>query len=106
VARILTLNGPNLNLLGTREPGVYGTTTLADIEAAVRRLARELHCQVRFRQHNGEGDLVEALARRGLGGRRGLQPGGLQPYQRGASRRHCRHPASRDGGACVQHPRA
>lgn len=61
MTRVLILNGPNLNLLGTREPGVYGAGTLAEIEAAVRRLARRLRCEVRFRQHNGEGELIEAL---------------------------------------------
>ena len=61
MTRILVLNGANLNLLGTREPGVYGTATLADVEAELRRLARSLGCQVRFQQFNGEGELVTAL---------------------------------------------
>jgi 3-dehydroquinate dehydratase-2 len=61
VPHVLVLNGPNLNLLGTREPGVYGTTTLAGIETELRKLARSLRCDVRFQQFNGEGELVEAL---------------------------------------------
>lgn len=61
MTRILILNGANLNLLGRREPGVYGTATLADVEAAVRRLARTLGCEVRLQQFNGEGELVGAL---------------------------------------------
>ena len=57
------LNGPNLNLLGTREPELYGTTTLADIEARARSVGRELGVEVECAQHNGEGELVDAIHR-------------------------------------------
>jgi 3-dehydroquinate dehydratase-2 len=55
---VLFLNGPNLNLLGTREPEVYGRTTLADIEAQVRACAAQLNVTIDFRQTNLEGELV------------------------------------------------
>jgi 3-dehydroquinate dehydratase-2 len=59
--RIAVLNGPNLNLLGTREPAVYGSTTLPEIEARLRDVARELRIDVECAQHNGEGELIDAI---------------------------------------------
>lgn len=59
--RLLVLNGPNLNLLGTREPEKYGTETLADIEKKLSRLAGEADARIEFLQSNAEHELVERI---------------------------------------------
>lgn len=59
--KFLVLHGPNLNMLGTREPGVYGTRTLDDINRSLEILAGELGCSLSFFQSNSEGDLINAI---------------------------------------------
>lgn len=59
--KILVLHGPNLNLLGRREPEVYGSLTLGEINAALETLAAELGCSVSFFQSNSEGSLIDAI---------------------------------------------
>lgn len=65
VKTVFVLNGPNLNLLGKREPGIYGVATLDDIEAGCRREAEQLGFTIDFRQTNYEGDLVSWIQEAG-----------------------------------------
>ncbi len=65
MASITVLNGPNLNLLGSREPGLYGVCTLQDIEANLEGLAHKLGHQLQFLQNNAEHEIVELIHQAG-----------------------------------------
>ena len=58
---ILVINGPNLNLLGTREPGIYGHETLADVQSMLKKRAEELDVRISFFQSNHEGAIVDCI---------------------------------------------
>ena len=78
ITTIFVLNGPNLNLLGTREPEVYGRETLDDIAAALTERAAELGVELDIRQSNHEGHLIDWLQEAGASGAKAviLNPGG------------------------------
>jgi 3-dehydroquinate dehydratase-2 len=77
-ARVLVLHGPNLNLLGTREPEVYGRDTLADVDRELKALGKELGVSVECKQSNHEGELIDWIhAARGRVGALVINPGGL-----------------------------
>ena len=78
-ARVRVVSGPNLQLLGEREPAVYGTTTLAEIHEALRALAEARGASIEARQSNHEGDLVTWVGEAGRDGFDGvvINPGGL-----------------------------
>jgi 3-dehydroquinate dehydratase-2 len=79
MATIYVLNGPNLNLLGTREPDLYGHATLADVEKLCRAAAQRFDLAVEFRQSNHEGQIVDWIQEAGRAGAVGivLNPAGF-----------------------------
>jgi 3-dehydroquinate dehydratase II len=77
--KVLVLNGPNLGTLGRREPEVYGTRTLADLEAMVTKHARELGLELSFRQSNHEGQLIDWIEKE-PGDAIIINPGALSHY--------------------------
>jgi 3-dehydroquinate dehydratase II len=79
--RVIVVNGPNLNLLGKREPEVYGTRTLGDLEKLVETKAKSLGLEVSFFQSNSEGAIIDHLQQQGPGSRGiVINPGALSHY--------------------------
>jgi 3-dehydroquinate dehydratase-2 len=66
--RVVVLHGPNLNALGTREPGIYGSTTLAQLDAAINAVAEQLRLQVEISQQQSEGEIIERIHRAAAAG--------------------------------------
>lgn len=107
--RIAVVHGPNLNLLGVREPEVYGTATLADIDRALEELAREFGAEVESFQSNSEGTILDYLAEirdrvdgvlinpAGLGHTSVALLDGLLATSRPFAEVHLSNPASREG---------
>ena len=83
MARLLVLHGPNLNLLGQREPGVYGRTTLAEIDADLAAIARESSHDLASFQSNSEGALIDRI--HAAGRRRGIEEISFARAKRGRS---------------------
>jgi 3-dehydroquinate dehydratase-2 len=65
---VAVIHGPNLNLLGVREPSVYGFATLDDIDNLIRALGAELGCEITSSQHSGEGEIIDAVHRASAAG--------------------------------------
>ena len=105
--KILILHGPNLNLFGRREPHIYGTTTLAQINERLAALAHELDVEIETLQSNHEGVLIDKLHEHiDSAAGRADQPRRADPARRAAARRDQGHavPGARDPH--VQHRRA
>jgi 3-dehydroquinate dehydratase-2 len=81
VKKIVVVNGPNLNLLGKREPHIYGTRTLVDLNEMVREAARQRHAEVSLFQSNDEGEIIDFLQKEAPGSAGiVINPGALSHY--------------------------